>query len=120
MAPPVGSADFLNFNGLFTVGSSQHTDVLTCNGNVLVGLIQPSSQLVSTSITFEVAQGSTYTFYTLATSSGGSYTINTSTQSAMYYTVDYTRFLGAAFIKAVMQSSQDGTKTMIPVTRPFT
>lgn len=116
----LGSIDFQNFEGLFTVGSSQHTDAITLAGNTPVALIQPSSQLVSTSITFEVARTSTHTFYALATSSGGSYTLNTSTQAALTYPLDYTRFLGVGVIKAVMASSQDGTKTMTLVTRPFT
>ena len=114
----LGSVDFKKY-ATWTVGSSQRTDNITLNGDAPVALIQPSSVLVSTTITFEVAPTSTSTFYALVTSSGGAYTLNTSTQLGQVYALDYTRFLGVEVVKAVMASSQDGTKTMTLVVRPF-
>lgn len=115
----LGSVDFLNYQAVTTVGTSQRTDAINFAGNVPVALLQPSSQLVSTSITFEVAQGSTYTFTTLATSSAGSVTINTSTQSALVFRLDPYVFMGISWVKCVMQSSQDTAKTLTWVTRPL-
>lgn len=117
--PSPGAVDFLNFQAVTTVGSSQRTDAINLNGNVPVGLIQPSSQLVSTSITFEVAQGSTYTYYPLVSSTGGAITITTSTQAGQQYRLDPYVFMGVNYVKCVMASSQDGTKTMTWVTRPI-
>lgn len=117
----VGSVDILNFEGLFTVGSSQRTDVVLPNGMVPVALIQPSSQLAATSIIFEAARTTSHTFYALATSSGGSYTLNTSTQAGLQYALDYTKFLGIGALKLVLGSTAgaDTGKTMTLVMRPI-
>jgi hypothetical protein len=117
----IGSYDVLNFEAVATVGSSQRTGVIDLSGNVPVGLIQPSTILGATSITFEVAKGSTQTFYTMATSSGGSYTINTSTQAAHYIPLDFTKFAGVRFAKIVLSSTAgaDTDKTFTWVTRPM-
>jgi hypothetical protein len=115
-----GPVTFLNFEAVTTVASSSsHTDAIDLNGNVPVGIIVSTNTLVSTTVTFEVAKGSTHTFYTLASSSGGALTINTSTQAAQQYKLDPAHFYGANFIKCVMSSTSDVNKTLTWVTRPF-
>ncbi len=116
----IGPYDVLNFQAVTTVASSSsHTDAINLAGNVPVGIIVSTNTLVSTSITFEVAQGSTYTFYPLATSTAGTYSITTSTSAALQYQLDYTKFLGAQWIKCVMSSTSDVNKTLTWVTRPI-
>jgi predicted membrane channel-forming protein YqfA (hemolysin III family) len=116
----LGTFSVLNFEAVTTVASSSsHTDAINLNGNVPVGLIVSTNTLVSTSITFETAKGSTHTFYALVSSSGGAVTVNTSTQAAQQYKIDPTWFYGADFIKCVMSSTSDVNKTLTWVTRPI-
>jgi len=112
------SNSLLSFTRTTTVGSSQRTDAVDMGGTTPVGIIVSTNTLISTSLTFEVAQGSTYTFYPLVTSTGGAITVNTSTQAAQQYRLDHTQFMGAQFVKIVMASSQDNNKVLTWVTRP--
>jgi hypothetical protein len=112
------SESLLSYTRTTTVGSSQRTDAVLMGATTPVGIIVSTNTLVSTSITFEVAQGSTYTFYPLVTSTGGSITVTTSTQAAQQYRLDHTLFMGVNAIKAVMSSTQDNNKVLTWVTRP--
>jgi hypothetical protein len=116
----LGEIPVLSFERVATVGSSQRTDAIDMGGSTPVGLVVSTNNLGATSITFEVARGSTHTFYTLATSSGGTYTINTSTQAALQYILDHTKFLGVQVAKIVLSSTAgaDTNKTFTWVTRP--
>lgn len=108
----------LSFTRIATVGSSQRTGAIDMGGATPVGIIVSTDTLVATSITFEVAQGSTYTFYPLVTSTGGSITVTTSTSAAKQYQLDPTDFAGVQFAKIVTSSTQDANKTFTWVTRP--
>ena len=115
-----GELSLLNYERTLTVASSSsHTDAAYIGGSTPVAIIVSTNTLVSTSMTFEVARGSTHTFYPLTSSSGGAITVNTSTQAAQQYMLDHTKFWGAEWIKGVMSSTSDVNKTVTLVTRPI-
>lgn len=102
-------------------GSSQRTDAIDVGSGVPVGIAVTTNNLVSTSLSFEVAKGSTHPFYAVVTSSGGSVVVTTSTQAAQYYALDIKYFNGAAFLKVVASSTAgaDTDKPITLITRPF-
>jgi len=96
-------------------GSSQRTDVIDLGSAIPVGVAITTNAFAATSVTFEVAKGSTHTFYAVMTSSGGSLAVTTSTQAAQFYSLDPRYFYGAAVMK-VVSGSTAGSNTNQPIT----
>lgn len=104
-----------------TFSSSQYSSVIEVGCGVPVGIAISTNVFPSTTVSFEVAKGSTHTFYTVVSSSNGAVVLNPSTQAAQYYALDPKYFDGAACLK-LLGNTSSGTMTNMPfvlVTRLF-
>lgn len=88
-----------------TFSSSNRSQIIDIGAGDVVGIATTTDNFVATSFTFEVAQGSTYTFYTVVSSSGGSIAVNNSTQLAQYYALTPIYFQGAVVMRVIANSS---------------
>lgn len=115
------SYELVSWERSTSFGSSQRTDAIIIGAGVPVGVAVTTNNLAATSLTFEVAKGSTHTFYAVVTSSGGSVAVNTSTQAAQYYPLDSKYFYGANALKVVASSTAgaDTDKPITLITRPL-
>ena len=104
-----------------TFSSSQYSSIIEVGSGVPVGIAITTNVFPSTTVSFEVSKGTTYTFYTVVSSSNGAVVLNPSTQASQYYAIDSKYFNGAAYLK-LLGNTSSGTMTNMPftlVTRPF-
>ena len=116
-----GSYEVTSWERSTSFGSSQRTDAIDLGFGIPVGIAVTTNNLAATSLSFEIAKGSTHTFYAVVTSSGGTLVVTTSTQAAQYYPVDPKYFYGAVAMKIVASSTAgaDTDKPVTLVTRPI-